>query len=186
MKTLRQLMTREPVTVAPDATLREAVDLLARCGVSALPVTEGTHVVGLLSTQAIVAFEASTPGVPTERDVSDVWEEPPSVEADDLLPAEYFADLWDDAGLDVVERLRATESPEWDFLAEHTVEEAMVTDPPLLRSSASVLAATKLMQRTGSHGVLVVDDGRLCGIFTTMDVTRLANQGTSDRQVVLR
>ena len=28
------------------------------------------------------------------------------------------------------------------------------------------------MRATHSHGVLVVDDGRLCGIVTTMDITR--------------
>ena len=182
--TLAQLMTPAPVTIPPGATLREAVDLLAQRGVSALPVTDGERVVGLLSAQAIIAFEASAPAVPTERDMSDVWDEPPSVEHDDFPPAEYFAELWDDAGLDVVERLRASDTPEWDFLAEHTVDEAMVTDPPQLPSSATVLDATELMRRTGSHGVLVVDDGRLGGIFTTMDVAALFRKSSDKRSAL--
>jgi CBS domain-containing protein len=171
MLTLRELMTPTPVTITPGATLREAVDLLTAVGVSALPVVDGDHLVGLLSAQGLIAFEASTPGVPIERDVSDVWDGEP--EADDEAPAgEYFTDLWEDAGTDVVERFRASEGPEWDVLAEHTVEEAMTLNPPRLAPTASAMVAAELMRSTGSHGVLVVEHDRLCGIVTTMDITR--------------
>jgi CBS domain-containing protein len=173
-------MTRAPVTIGPDATLRDAVDLLSNAGVNALPVTVGQHVVGLLSAQAIVAFEAATPGVPTERDLADVWEM--SDDSDDAPSMEYFTELWDDAGLDVAERLRASETPEWDVLSEHTVEEAMTRSPAELPSNASVRDAAMLMRTTGSHGVLVVDAGLLRGIVTTMDIARLVSRGGSRRR----
>ena len=169
--TLADLMTPSPFTISPGATLRDAVELLTRCGVSALPVMDGGHLIGLLSAQNLIAFEAITPGVPTQREVSDVWDESTPVE-DELPSVEYFAELWDDAGTDVVERFRASETPEWDFLAEHTVDEAMMVDPPQLPSDAAVLDAAELMRRTGCHGVLVVDEGVLHGIVTTMDITR--------------
>ena len=40
MLTLRELMTPAPVTITPGATLRDAVELLAKIGVNALPVTQ--------------------------------------------------------------------------------------------------------------------------------------------------
>jgi CBS domain-containing protein len=176
MVTVEMLMTAAPVTITPGATLRDAVDLLSKIGVSALPVTNGEDVVGLVSAQSIVAFEALTPGVPTERDVSDVWEEPATAE-DELPSVEYFADLWDDAGPDLVERFRTSDSPEWDVLSEHTVEEAMSHNPPRVAPSASARSAAALMRTTGSHGVLVMDDGYLCGIVTTMDIARAVSRG---------
>jgi CBS domain-containing protein len=168
---LETLMTPAPVTIAADASLRDAVELLTGMGVNALPVMAGDQIVGLLSSDSIIAFESSTPGVPTERDVSDVYDGDPS-DDDDVPSAEYFAELWDDTSLDVVERFRVSDSPEWDVLSEHTVEEAMIADPPQLPLRMTVQSAAEFMRRTGAHRVLVVDRGRLCGIVTTMDITR--------------
>ncbi|HMA23621.1 MAG TPA: CBS domain-containing protein, partial [Gemmatimonadaceae bacterium] len=111
MLKLGTLMTPAPVTIGPDATLRDAVDLLAAMGVNALPVMTGDHIVGLLSSDSIIAFESATPGVPTERDVSDLLDDAPLPDGD-APAAEYFAELWDDTSLDVTERFRVTDSPE--------------------------------------------------------------------------
>ena len=171
MLALKDLMTPAPVTIGPGATLRDAVELLTKVGVNALPVTDGDAIVGVITTLSIVAFESMTPGVPTERDPSDVWES--EVPNDDDVPAaEYFAELWEDAGSDLDERFRVTDSPEWDFLSEHRVEEAMLSDPIELDLDSSVAAAAEQMRTTGAHGVLVVEHGKLCGIVTTMDITR--------------
>ena len=171
MLALKDLMTPAPVTIAPGATLREAVELFTKVGVNALPVTDGDTIVGVITTLSIVAFESMTPGVPTERDRSDVWEpEPPN---DDDVPAvEYFAELWEDAGSDLDERFRVSDSPEWDFLSEHQVEEAMLTDPVEFPPEASADDAAERMRSTGAHAVLVVEQGKLRGIVTTMDITR--------------
>jgi len=180
MLKLDELMTPAPVTIGPDASLRDAVDLLAAMGVNALPVMVGDHIVGLLSSDSIIAFESDTPGVPTERDIIDVWDEPPASD-DDAPAAEYFAELWDDTSLDVTERLRVSETPEWDILSEHTVEEAMIADPPQLSPSTTVHDAAEFMRRTGAHRVLVVDGDQLMGIVTTMDITRaFAGRGYRD------
>ena len=182
MLKLGTLMTPEPVTIAATASLRDAVDLLAAMGVNALPVLAGDQIVGLLSSDSIIAFESATPGVPTERDVTDVFDEAPTAE-DDAPPSEYFAELWDDTSLDVVERFRVSDSPEWDMLSEHTVEEAMISDPPQLPVDMTVQSAAEFMRRTGAHRVLVVDGGRLLGIVTTMDITRaVATRDLPDRK----
>jgi CBS domain-containing protein len=179
---LGALMTPSPVTIAPDASLRDAVELLAAMGVNSLPVMAGDSIVGLLSSDSIIAFESETAGVPTERDVSDVFEE--DAPGDNDVPgSEYFTDLWDDTSLDVVERFRVSETPEWDVLSEHTVEEAMIADPPQLAIDTTVQSAAEFMQRTRAHRVLVVDGGRLCGIVTTMDITRaFATRDLPDRK----
>jgi CBS domain-containing protein len=175
MLALKDLMTPAPVTINPGATLRDAVELLTKVGVNALPVTEGDHIVGILSAQSIITFESTTPGVPTERNASDAWDSVPP-EEEDLPSAAYFTELWDDAGIDVEERFRVTDSPEWDFLSEHLVEEAMVFDPPQFSPEATVDEAAQRMRSTGAHGVLVVESGKLCGIVTTMDITRAFSQ----------
>ena len=175
MLALRDLMTPAPVTIAPGATLRDAVELLSKVGVNALPVTDGDQIVGVVTTLSIIAFESVTPGIPVERDSSDLWEsEAPN---DDDVPAvEYFAELWEDAGSDLDERFRVTDSPEWDFLSEHRVEEAMLSEPVKFPPEASVDDAAERMRTTGAHAVLVVEHGRLCGIVTTMDITRAFTQ----------
>ena len=63
------------------------------------------------------------------------------------------------------------------MLSEHTVDEAMSRNPPRLAPSASARTAASLMRTTGSHGVLVIDDGYLCGIVTTMDIARAVSRG---------
>ena len=86
----------------------------------------------------------------------------------------------EDAGTDVDERFRVTDSPEWDLLSAHFVEEAMVVDPPKLPADASADEAAQRMRATGAHGVLVVEGDKLCGIVTTMDITRAFAQHPLD------
>ena len=171
MLKLETLMTPAPVTITAEASLRQAVELLATMGVNALPVMAGNDIIGLLSSDSIIAFESNTPGVPTERDTSDVFDQDDS-SSDDTPAAEFFAEMWDGTSLDVVERMRVTDSPEWDVLSEHTVEEAMISDPPQLSVDMTAQSAAEFMRRTGAHRVLVVESGRLRGIVTTMDITR--------------
>ncbi len=52
---VRELMTKDVVSVGPEASLREAAELLARNRVSGLPVTVDGEVVGVLSEADIVA-----------------------------------------------------------------------------------------------------------------------------------
>lgn len=42
-------MTPDPITVAPDAPLIEAVELMLRYKIGGLPVVEGRHVVGIVT-----------------------------------------------------------------------------------------------------------------------------------------
>jgi CBS domain-containing protein len=175
MLSVRDVMTTELVTIGPEANLRDAVELLTRYGISGVPVVLGQRVIGTLSARDIVSFEASTPGVPTTRsNDDDVWvdSEPLILDDADTPPAAFFSELWEDAGADVTERFRATDSPEWDLLAEHTVDEAMSRGVLAVRPSSSVQMAAELMKARGAHRVLVIDRDQLVGIVTPMDITR--------------
>jgi CBS domain-containing protein len=167
-------MTADVTTVDPDLTLRDAVDLFAQQRVSGAPVTAGGRVVGVLSTSDILAFQAETPGVPTERPVLELeeWNEPTEWVEGEEAPAAFFSEQWADAGADVVERFAEVSGPEWDQLAEHTVEEAMSRAVCSVRASTDVYTAADAMVRAGVHRLLVMDAGRLAGILSSMDIVR--------------
>jgi CBS domain-containing protein len=182
MLCVRDVMTPDPVTIGPETNLRDAVELLTRHGISGVPVMRGGCVIGTLSARDIVAFEASMPGIPTERSSDDdVWVDTLFADDGDTPPSAFFADLWEDAGADVVERFRNTDSPEWDSLAEHTVDEAMSRGVLAVRPSNPLRSAAECMRLTGAHRILVIDDERLVGIITPMDITRaVAEQRLTD------
>ena len=151
MLALKDLMTPAPVTITPGATLRDAVELLTKVGVNALPVIDGGDIVGILTAQSIVAL--SRPRRACRRSanrrtsgIQRPWRRTFPTPA-------FFMDMWEDAGSDIDERFRVTDSPEWDFLSEHLVEEAMVSDPPQFSPEASVDEAARRMRVTGAHGV---------------------------------
>ena len=169
MLTVGDIMTADPITISPQATLREAIELLATYGFGGVPVMDGRTLVGTLSAGDIIDFEASTRAVPTERDNDGLDDQP--MRGEDFDPG-YFVDLWDDAGSDVVERIGCSDTPEWDVLSQHRVIDAMSTTLTTFGRSDGLRQAAEYMRETGAHSALVADDGVLLGIVTTMDVTR--------------
>ena len=182
MLTVREVMTTDVLALAPESTLRDAVELLTSRRVTGAPVVSGIAAVGTLSASDILAFEATLPGVPMERDAGDaLFEEPMNWDDGMEPPASYFTELWEDAGADVAERFEAIDGPEWDVLAEHTVGEAMSQRVIALPPSAGVHQAAEYMNQAGVHRVLVVEEQRLVGIVTTMDIIRaVANHQLED------
>ena len=55
--TVRDVMTREVVTVGPDTDFKTCVDLIAARGVSALPVVDGDFVLGIVSEHDLLLKE---------------------------------------------------------------------------------------------------------------------------------
>jgi CBS domain-containing protein len=174
MLTVGDIMTADPITIAPHATLRQAVELLATHGISGMPVMDGRKLVGTLSAGDIIDFEATARSVPTERD-NDGLDDLPARSPDDS-ETEFYVDLWDDAGLDVVERMRCSDSPEWDFLSQHFVFDAMSTEVTTFGRLEPIDDAAEYMRNSGAHSAVVADDGALVGIVTTMDITRAVAQ----------
>lgn len=171
----RDLMSSEVVTVSPELTLREVVDLLATGHISGAPVVAGNRVLGVISASDVLAFEAVTPGVPTagppeepewELEIPEEWEE--GSEA----PAAFFTDMWVDAGADVSQRIQDLGAAEWDVLGEHTVSEAMTPSVCAVKPEAEVADVARYMLRRQIHRVLVMDDQKLVGIVAASDIVR--------------
>lgn len=180
---VRDIMSTDVVTLAPQSTIREAMELLARRHVSGAPVVSGDVLVGVVTANDLMGFSAAIPGVPTERDTRDEWTEwgQPSIADEVESEAEpqgaYFSDLWEDAGADVSERFADVSGPEWNALEEHDVSEVMTRSPlATLRPEASAEEAAELMRRNAIHRVLVTEGDRLVGVVSSLDIARAAAQ----------
>ena len=185
MLAIRDIMTTDVVTVSPDLSLRDAMELFTSRHISGAPVVLHGRVVGVVSLNDLAEFAASTPGVPTERaDFPDYEEDEPSETLpDEEPPGAYFAQLWEDSGADVVERLRSTSGPEWNVLEEHTVGEAMNPGMVALPASTPVEDAAELMQRAAVHRVIVMEGQKLVGVVTTKDISNAVAEQKLTRKV---
>jgi CBS domain-containing protein len=173
MLRLRDIMTTDVLTLHPDTTLRDTIDLLAQKHVSGAPVMRDNTVVGVITTSDLMSFAASTPTVPTERagEVEAVdWEEPADWIEGEEAAGDFYLDQWSDAGADVSERFSEVTGPEWDLFAEHTVAEAMTRTLCALPSDTFVDRAADVMRRAKIHRVLVMDAGTLVGVATMTDI----------------
>jgi len=175
-RVVRDIMSQDVVTLSPEMTLRDAIELLDQQQVGGAPVVAGSAVVGVMSASDVLAFETATPAVPTARpeepeqdelETREEWEE--GAEA----PSAYFGELWEDAGADVVERIREAEGPEWDVLAEHTVGEAMTPGVRCVQADASLAEAAAYMLDQRIHRALVLDREEFVGIVTATDFMRV-------------
>jgi CBS domain-containing protein len=178
MLKLRDIMTTDVVTVSPDTTVRDAMELLATRHVSGAPVMSGTELVGVVTAGDLLTFAASAPGSPTERSDQTEWgtEAEESPDSDEALEKEddpngaFFTEMWDDAGAEVTERAATVESPEWSVLDEHDVSEVMTRKLWTLGPDEPVDKAADVMRSASIHRVLVTEAGKLVGIVSAIDI----------------
>lgn len=176
MLSLREIMTTDLVTVSPNLSLQELAQLFAERRISGVPVVSGRELVGVISTTDLVDFESTTPGSPRQRPDRVDWgeiETAPALDgADGDDPPVYFTEYWEDAGADVLERFES-DGPEWNRMAEATVESVMTTSVVSLPPDASVQEAARLMLAAGVHRILILDEtGELLGLVSSSDVVR--------------
>jgi CBS domain-containing protein len=174
--TVRDIMSRNVVTVEPEDTLREVIETLAAQKVSGAPVMSGAAIVGVISRTDILDFLAATPAVPTTTPQFAEWGE---LEAEDEnepdeQSSSFYTDLWEDAGADVVERFAETTGPEWDLLSEHTASGVMTRKLETVTATATVVEAARRLLDRGVHRLLVVSAmGELLGVVSMTDLVRL-------------
>jgi len=187
MLRVKDIMTADVVTVTPEMSLREAMELFSSRHISGAPVVVGAKVVGVVAASDLLALASSMPGVPTERDgvdeEDDVWERAEEWAEGEEPPAEYFRELWADVDAEVPERITQTDGPEWNALEAHTVDEAMTRRVCAVRPEVDVRSAADFMQSAGVHRVIVMEGDQLIGIVSTMDLVRAIAEGrlTSQR-----
>jgi CBS domain-containing protein len=189
---LREIMTTDVVTVTPETTVREAMELLAQRHVSGAPVVQAGTLVGVVTSTDLMAFAAALSGVPTSREFGDELgegiEQPSDEEIDPGTdcPAAYFHEMWEDAGADVTERIAVAASPEWNALDEHDVSEMMTRTPlATLPVDATAEQAATMMRSERIHRVLVTDGDMLAGIVSAFDIaTAVADHRLTTRTYV--
>lgn len=181
------LMTSDVTSVGPEDTLREVASVLVTEHIGGVPVVAGEDVLGVISATDLLDFGADSPGSPTERlqQRTGFGEEEESLAADvedgDEAPAAYFNDLWEDVGADVVQRFEQVDSPEWNVLDEHVASEVMTRTVFSLSPETEVGEAARRMLEADVHRALVVEDGRLMGVLSSLDVLRaVAERGMPD------
>jgi CBS domain-containing protein len=173
MLRLRDIMTTDLLSLAPEVSLRDAMAALAARHVSGAPVLAGTKVLGVVSATDLLSFASGLPGVPTERPEVPPWDEQEATEEwqeGDEPPGTFYHEMWSDTGAEVDERMSEVEGPEWNVLAEHVVGEAMNPVVCSLPPETPVDAAADYMRAAGIHRVLVMHDQELLGIVSTRDI----------------
>lgn len=173
--TVKDIMRSDVVTVPPDLTVRELTRLLSDQGISGVPVvTESGEVLGVVSSTDVVhlaaeAAEVSVTGtrwVPVsapERDLEDEAVDPYS---------DYF--LPEDAPVVRPEWAASGNDGPMDSL---TVSDIMTPVSFSVRPETSLRDLADFLVRGRIHRALVLDDGRLEGIVTTMDVLQMVADG---------
>jgi CBS domain-containing protein len=139
--TAADVMTREVISVPPDATLRQAARLMTQHGISALPVVKGGVVVGIVSETDLLQ-----PGM-TPAPQPDWWLHQLAGEVE--LAPEYMAALRD---------------------AGRSVGQIMQPDPVWVPEDAKLSDIAALMAREGVRRVLVLRDGAAVGVVSRRDL----------------
>ena len=146
---VRDVMSRHPITVGPDATLLDALVLMRGQKVSGLPVvSEPGKLVGVLSQRDVARTLRSAGGIP---EVTGLF---------DLL----MFGLSEQAGVNVQVLRR--------ILEETNVRDAMSSPPIAIPSDASLELAAEVMRENEINRVPVLRGDRLVGIVTRNDLVR--------------
>jgi len=168
MRTVRDIMRSEVISVPPETSLQELVQLLDAEGISGVPVLDASNrVLGVVSRTDVIRYAARQPELP-QADA--FWET--FAAGDDDAEEVYF--------LSPESSVMVFPSQTMDSLAlgDVTVEEIMTpvafgVDPEML-----VPELADFLVKGRIHRALVVDEERLVGIVTAFDLLQmLAGEG---------
>jgi CBS domain-containing protein len=172
MLRLRDIMTRDIVTVTPETTIREAMELFADRHISGAPVVSGDTLLGVVSATDLLSFIASLPAVPAESGEGENFEE----EVEDGSSATYFTDSRSEDAC-VACRFAESSHPEWNLLEDYTVSDVMTREPIWQLSPLTpVPFGAQAMQLHGIHRILVTEESKLLGIVSTTDIANAVAQ----------
>ncbi len=193
MLRLRDIMTRKVVTLEPQMTLRDAMEILTSRHVSGAPVLSGQKVVGVISAGDLLSFAAAPPPDEERRkepSLADDWEgsaewDETSGLGDDDDSLSFFTEMWDEHTEDTNEVMQSQGESWSDALSNFLVEDAMSKTIRWLSPDADVRSAAEMMREYGVHRVLVCNRGRLVGLVSAMDIAKaVANRKLTNRTYV--
>jgi CBS domain-containing protein len=169
MLKLNDIMTAEVLTLRPDSTLREAIELFSGNHISGAPVLDDGMLVGVLSAIDIMDAVAADQRIHTT--VRQAWIDDEDDEHDaEVETASYFT-MTDYDEPDLGE-LAGSPDDSADVLDELSVADAMTRNIAELPPDTEIHQAALYMLERGIHRVLVVNNGRLEGLASTTDFLR--------------
>ena len=145
MLTVRDIMTKDVITVSPEMEIVHAARLLLEKSINGVPVVDGTgKLVGILCQSDLVAQQKKFP-----------------------IPSLFTF-------LDGVIPLTSTKNLEAEIqkIAAATVADAMTPDPVTVGSEKSIDEVASIMVDRNFHTIPVVDAGTLVGIVGKEDVLK--------------
>jgi CBS domain-containing protein len=142
---VHEIMDREPVTVAPDTSVEEVVRTLRERELPGAPVVDG---------------DGRCVGIVTEADLV-----LPDDEGDLHIP--HYINLF--GGTVFLEPLGRFENRLRKAFAS-TAEDMMTADPETVGPDTTVREAARIIHESGHNRLPVVEDGRLVGVVTRLDV----------------
>jgi CBS domain-containing protein len=149
-RTARDIMTLDPVTAAPDMSVKEAARLMTERSIGCLPVVEGGRLVGLVTERDLIMTDVKV-HFPTYIHLLDsfIFYPPATVR--------FGAEL--------------------KKAAAASVRDVMTGDPETVTPEATVEDIATLMVDRSVGRLPVMDGDRLVGIVSTSDIVRsIANE----------
>ncbi len=176
---VRDVMSTEPVTIAPDDTLGEVLGKMKTRDVHELAVVRGKSLAGLVTMAGLMRRR----GLPPTTSVSTIMQVAPEVSPDDDLPS--LAERLLQGGfraVPVCERKRlvgivsrtdvARAIAGVDEFKDVPVRTVMTPSPQCATEDQAVEHAIRAMQGLGERSLPVVDEqGRLVGVIGNRDIT---------------
>lgn len=145
MLKVKDIMTKELITVSPETEIVHATKLLLENRINGVPVTNETgKLVGILCQSDLIAQQKK-------------------------LPVPSFFSFLD--GLITLTSMKHFEK-EVQKIAAITVAQAMTPNPVTVRPDTDIEAVAALMVDNSFHTIPVVDDGELVGIVGKEDILR--------------
>lgn len=180
MLKVRDIMTRDVVSLAPESTIRDAMELLTANHLSGAPVVSGNSVVGVVSLTDIIGFIIGTPehSADEEQDTGvESWEGVDELdeEAGEMKLLSISKEVWDDWSKPE-DKSGDAFSERASVLDKESVEEIMNPEVFSITPDASVKAAATMMRKRGIHRVLVMEGQSLAGIVSAMDIARAVSE----------
>lgn len=156
MNTVRELMHAEVVTVGIDTTLQELARIFSENHISGAPVVdEGGQVVGVVSTSDVIRFAAEEAALNVHGGGKSTvsLEEWLSTEEAEGSPGSIHQFLTSD-------------------LSDYTVQRIMTSANFHVAPDTTIAELAAFLLRGRIHRALVMEDGELRGIVTTVDLLR--------------
>lgn len=156
LTTARDVMTDWVVSVGPNSSLREVLHLFVSENIHGAPVVDDEgQLAGVITTSDLLRAQED------ERDTA-------------LATIDYLRDVLEFS------------SPDWsgdvtdlqDRLGVRTVADVMTKSVVSVPTDASVADVARCLRENQIHRVWVKDEGRLCGVVSTLDLMKVIEQGS--------